>query len=161
MNLSMDERKKGHHTSIQKMQEEKAMSERVTGIGRGVTQQNCMQFVLMAQNEDSATQGHPDMRLATIMKQAELTQKMIKMKMSMWEKMIDIVAKEKIYKSIQGLFEQAEDLQTQLWDVGSEERVCNPIVLSVLSTVATSMGLSSGKISTKKTSGEVASDYNN
>jgi hypothetical protein len=38
--------------------------------------------------------------------------------------------------------------------VGSEERVCNPSVLSVLSTmVATSMGLSSGK-----TSGEVESE---
>ena len=46
---------------------------------------------------------------------------MIEMKMSMWEKMIDSVAKEKIYESIQGLFEQAEDLQTQLRDVGSEE----------------------------------------
>ena len=86
---------------------------------------------------------------------------MIEMKMSMWEKMIDSAAKEKLYESIQGLFEQAEDLQTQLQNVGLEERVCNPIVLSVLSTVATSMGLSSGKTSSGKTSGEVASYYNN
>ncbi len=161
MNLSVDERKKGSRASIQKMQEEKATSERVTGIRRGVTQQNCKQFCLMAQNKDSAAQAHHDMCLVTIMKRAELTQKMIEMKMSMWEKMIDSAAKEKIYESIQGLFEQAEDLQTQLQDVGLEVRVCNPIVLSVLSTVATSMGLSSGKTSSGKTSGEVASYYNN
>ena len=115
----------------------------------------------MAQNEDSAAQAHRDMRLVTIMKRAELTQKMIEMKMSMCEKMIDSVAKEKIYESIQGLFERAEDLQTQLQDVGSEERVCNPIVLRVLSTVATSMGLNFGKTSSGKTSGGVASDCNN
>jgi hypothetical protein len=131
------------------------MSERITGTERGVTQQKRMQFGLMAQNEEGAAQAHRDMRLVTIMKRAELTQKMIEMKMSMWEKTIDGAAKERIYESIQGLFDKAEDLQTQLQDVGSEERVCNPIVFSVLSKVATSMGLSSGK-----TSGEGESDYN-
>jgi hypothetical protein len=47
------------------------------------------------------------------------------------------------------------NLRKQLQEVGSEERVCNPIVLSVLSNIATSMGLSS-----LKTSGETESDYN-
>ena len=115
-----------------------------------------MQFGLMAQNKDSAAQVHHDMRLVTIMKRAELTQKMIEMKMSMWEKMIDGVGKERIYESIQDLFDKSEDLQTQLQDVGSEERVCNPIILSGLSNVAASIGLSSGK-----TSGKVESDYYN
>jgi hypothetical protein len=115
-----------------------------------------MQFGLMAQNKDSAAQAHCEMRLVTIMKRAELTQKMIEMKMIMWEKMIDGVAKERIYESIQDLFDKSEDLQTQLQDVGSEERVCNPIVLSVLSNVATSMGLSLGE-----TSGELDGDYYN
>ena len=138
------------------MQEEKATSERVTGNDRGITQQNCMQFGLMAQNEDSAAQAHRDLRVVTIMKRAELTQKMIQMKMTMWEKMVDGAAKERMYESIQELFVKSEDLETQLQDVGSEERVCNPIVLSVLSNVATSMGLSS-----LKTSGETESDYNN
>ena len=110
----------------------------------------------MVQNKDSAAQAHCDMHLVTIMKRAELTQKMIDMKMGMWEKMGDGAAKEKIYESIQDLFDKSEDLQTQLQDVGSEERVCNLIVLSVLSNVATSMGLSYGK-----TSGEVESDYYN
>ena len=68
----------------------------------------------------------------------------------------DGVAKEKIYESIQDLFDKSEDLQTHLQDVGSEERVCNPIILTVLSNNATSMGLSS-----RKTSGEVESDYYN
>ena len=151
----MEERKKGICASICKIQEEKATSERITGMGRSVTQQNRMQFGLMAQNKDSAAQAHRDMHLVTIMKRAKLTQKMTEMKMSMWEKMIDGAAKEKIYASIQGLFDKAEDLQTQLQDVGLEERVCNPIVLSVFSTVAISMGLSTGE-----TSGEVDSDYN-
>ena len=156
MNLSMEQRKKRSCTSIHKIQEEKATKGWVTGIGRGVIEQNCMQFGLMAQNKDSAAQVHHDMRLVTIMKRAELTQKMIEMKMSMWEKMIDGVGKERIYESIQDLFDKSEDLQTQLQDVGSEERVCNPIVLSVLSNFATSMGLSSGE-----TSGELESDYYN
>jgi hypothetical protein len=79
---------------------------------------------------------------------------MIQMKMTMWEKMVDGEDKDIIYESIHELFEKAEDLRTQLQEVGSEERVCNPIVLSVLSNVATSMGLSS-----LKTSGETESDY--
>jgi len=40
------------------------------------------------------------------MKRAELTQKMIEMKMSMWEKMIDGVVKERIYESIQDLVDK-------------------------------------------------------
>ena len=115
-----------------------------------------MQFGLMTQIKDSAVQAQRDMRVVTIMKRAELTQKMIEMKMSMKEKKIDGAAKERIHESIQDLFDKSEDVRNQLQDVGSEERVCNPIILSVLSNVATSMGLSSGK-----TSGEVESDYYN
>ncbi len=155
MNLSIEERKKGSRANIRKIQEEKAMSERVTGNDRGIIQQNRMQFGLMAQNEDSAAQAHRDLRVVTIMKRAELTQKMIQMKMTMWEKMVDGAAKETMYGSIHELFVKAEDLETQLQEVGSEERVCNPIVLSVLSNFATSMGLSS-----LKTSSETESDYN-
>jgi hypothetical protein len=155
MNLSMVERKKGSRASIRKIQEEKATLERVTGNDRGISQQNRMQFGLMAQNEDSAAQAHRDLRVVTIMKRAELTQKTIQMKMTMWEKMVDGEAKERMFESIQELFVKSEDLETMLQDVGSEERVSNPIVLSVLSNVATSMGLSS-----LKTSGESESDYN-
>jgi hypothetical protein len=41
----------------------------------------------------------------------------------------------------------------QLQEIGSQERVSNPIVVSVLSNVATSMGLSNAK-----TSGKVEGD---
>ncbi len=75
--------------------------------------------------------------------------------LTMWEKMFDGVAKERMYGLIHELFVKSEDLETQLQEVRSEERVCNPIVLSVLSNIATSMGLSS-----LKTSGESKSDYN-
>ncbi len=59
-------------------------------------------------------------------------------------------------ESIQDLFDKSEDLQTQLKDIGSEERISNRIVLSVLSNVAFSMRFETGK-----TSGEVESDYGN
>jgi len=93
----MEERTKGSCTSIRKIQEEKAVIERVTRIAGGVTQQNHMQFGLMVQNEDSVAQAHRDMRFVTILNRVEWTQKMIDMKMSMWEKMGDGAAKEKIY----------------------------------------------------------------
>ena len=56
-----------------------------------------MQFGLMAQNKDSAAQAHRDMQLVMIMKRAELTQKMIEIKMSMWEKMDSGVCKHKFW----------------------------------------------------------------
>ena len=132
----MEERTKGSHESIHKIQEEKAVIEHVTWIGRGVTKQNRMQIGVMAQNEDiSATQAHCNMHVVTTMKRAELTQKMIEMQISMRENMGDGAAKEKTYESIQDLFDKSEDLQTQLQDVGLEERVSNPIVLSVFSNL--------------------------
>ncbi len=101
----------------------------------------------MAQNEDSAAQAHRHMQLVTIMKRAELTQKMLQIKMSMWEKMGSGVFKDKILESIEYLFSQLEDLQMQLQEIGSQERVSNPIVMSVLSNVATSTGLTNRKLS--------------
>ena len=65
MNLSIVERQKGSRVNIHKIQEEKATLERVTGNARGITQQNRMQFGLMAQNEDSAAQAHRDLRVVT------------------------------------------------------------------------------------------------
>ena len=85
----------------------------------------------MAQNKDRAAQAHRDMRLVRIMKRAELTQKMIEIKMSMWEKMGSGVFKDKILESIENLFVQLEDLQTQLQEIGLQECVSNPIVVSV------------------------------
>ncbi len=69
---------------------------------------------------------------------------------------MDGAAKERMYESIQELFVKSEDLETKLQEVGSEERVCSPIVLSVLSNVATSMGLRS-----LKTTGDTEGDYDN
>ncbi len=109
-----------------------------------------MQFGLMVQNEDSVAQTHRDMHQVTIMKRAEMTQKMIEMKMSLyvgedgqWGGGVNY----KIYESIENLFAQSEDLQMQLQKIGSQKHVSNPIVLNVLSNVATSMGLSNAKMS--------------
>ncbi len=46
----------------------------------------------------------------TIMKRAELTQNMLEIKMSMWEKMGSGVFKDKILESIENLLSQSEDL---------------------------------------------------
>ena len=83
----------------------------------------------MVQNKDRAAQAHRDMRLVRIMKRAELTQKMIEIKMSMWEKMGSGVFKDKILESIENLFVQLEDLQTQLQEIGLQECVSNPIIV--------------------------------
>ena len=74
----------GGCASIKRAQEEKATNEHVAGNERGITQQNWMQFGLMVQNEDSVAQTHRDMHQVTIMKRAEMTQKMIEMKMSLY-----------------------------------------------------------------------------
>jgi hypothetical protein len=44
MNLSKDEKKKGGRSSFCKVQDKKAANERSAGIGRGISQQNQMQF---------------------------------------------------------------------------------------------------------------------
>jgi hypothetical protein len=106
-----------------------------------------MQLGLMAQNKDSAAQAHHKVYIVTIIKRVELTQKTIEIKMSMWEKMGDGTAKDRLFESIQELFEKSEGLQTQLQDIGLEEWVSSPIVLNILSNVSSSMGLSGGKTS--------------
>ena len=60
---------------------------------------------------------------------------------------ISFSSKDRLFESIQDLFDKSEDLQTQLKDIGSEERKSNRIVLSVLSI--------SMRLETGKTSGEV------
>jgi hypothetical protein len=51
------ERKNGGRASICKMQEERAKIDCAIGIDRGILQQNCVTFGLMAQNEDNADQA--------------------------------------------------------------------------------------------------------
>jgi hypothetical protein len=65
----------GGQARICKMQEERATIDRAISIDRGILQQNCVTFGLMALNKDNADQAHRDMRLATIMKRINTTQK--------------------------------------------------------------------------------------
>jgi hypothetical protein len=118
-------------------------------------------FGLMAQNEDNADQAHRDMRLATIMKCIVTTQKVIDWKMMMWERMVDVTTKDSLFVSISSLMDRVEDLNSQLEAIGEETHTGNPIVLSVLSNAAKSMGLSNvdSRPAGKKTSGESNSDY--
>ncbi len=70
-----EERKNGGQASICKMQEERTTIDCAVGIDRGILQQNCVTFGLMAQNKDNADQAHRDLRLATIMKRIDTTKK--------------------------------------------------------------------------------------
>jgi hypothetical protein len=143
------------------MQEERATIDCAVGIDRGILQQNHVTFGLMAQNKDNFDQAHRDMRLATIMKSVNTTQKMIEFKMTLWERMLDITTKDSLFVSISSLMDKLEDLNSQLEAIGKETRTGNPIVLSVLSNAAASMGLSNvdSRPAGKKTSGESGSDY--
>jgi hypothetical protein len=60
--LDKDKRKKGARASIRKLQEEQAVIELVVSTGRGISQQNWVTFVLMAQNKDNADQEICDWR---------------------------------------------------------------------------------------------------
>ncbi len=81
--MDREARKNGGRASICKMQEERSTIDCSVGINRGILQQNCVTFGLMAQNKDNAGQAHRDMRLAMVMKCINTTQKMIEFKMSM------------------------------------------------------------------------------
>ncbi len=75
--MDKEERKNGGQASIRKMQEERATIDKAICIDRGILQQNCVTFELMAQSKDNADQAHRDMRLETEMKLIDATQKMI------------------------------------------------------------------------------------
>jgi hypothetical protein len=85
---------------------------------------------------------------------------MIEFKMTLWERMLDITTKDSLFVSISSLMDKLEDLNSQLEAIGKETRTGNPIVLSVLSNAAASMGLSNvdSRPAGKKTSGESDSD---
>ncbi len=156
-----EERQNGGRASIRKMQEEYTTIGPAVGIDKGTSQQNCVMFGLMAQNKDNADQAHRDMRLATIIKCIGTTQKMINWKMTMWEQMVDVTTKDGLFVSISSLMDKVEDLNSQLEAIGEEMPTGNPIVLSVLSNAAASMGLSKvdSRPAGKKTREERNSDY--
>ncbi len=159
--MDKEERKNGGRASIHKMQEDCATIDRVVCIDRGILQQNHVTLGLMAQNKDNADQAHRNMRLATIMKRINTTQKMIDWKMTIWEWMVDVTTKDSLFVSISSLMDKVEDLNSQLEAMGEEMRTGNPNVLNVLLNAAKSMGLSNvdSKPAGKKTSGESDSNY--
>jgi hypothetical protein len=86
--------------------------------------------------------------------------KMIEFKMTLWELILDITTKDSLFVSITLLMDEMEDLNSQLEAIGEETHTGKPIVLSVLSNAAASMGLSNvdSRPAGKKTSGESDSD---
>jgi hypothetical protein len=78
-----------------------------------------MTFGLMAQNKGNADQAHRDMmRLVTVMKRIKTTPKMIELKMTMWERMIDVSTKDSLFVSIALLMDKVKELNRQLEAIG-------------------------------------------
>jgi hypothetical protein len=60
----------------------------------------------------------------------------------MWERMVEVTTKDGLLVSISSLMDKVEELNSQLEAIGEEMHTENPIVLSVLSNAAASIGLS-------------------
>ncbi len=78
------------------------------------TQTHRVTIGVMTQHKDNANQAHRDMRLATVMKRINKTQKVIVIKMTMWERMGDVPTKDGLFLYITSLIDKVEDLNTQL-----------------------------------------------
>ncbi len=75
--------------------------------------------------------------------------------------MVDNTSKDSLCVSISSLMDKVENLNSQLEAIGEETCTGNPIVLSVLSNAAESMGLSNvdSRSAGKKTSSKSDCDY--
>jgi hypothetical protein len=103
---------------------------------RGMTMQTRMQCTFMAQNEDDANQCHSKMRMMMLTKQIESTERLIKFKMKMLERMgVDS------FDGINNLMDKLEQMNVNLEIMMGEVQSINPIVGKVLENAAKSMGL--------------------
>ncbi len=98
--------------------------------------QTRMQCTFMAQNEDDANQCHSKMRMMMLTKQIESTERLIKFKMKMLERMgVDS------FDGINNLMDKLEQMNVNLEIMMGEVQSINPIVGKVLENAAKSMGL--------------------
>ena len=82
---------------MRKEEEKRNAIDCVVGIERGVSQQSRTTFCLMAQNEESATQAHRDMRMTGIMKRIETNTQLVKICMSLWKELDKGEVKDKMF----------------------------------------------------------------
>ena len=100
-----------------------------------------MQCAFMAQNEDDAVQRHRDLRMVMLTKSIESTERLVDLKMKMYDRMGEAGGDTYSLTGINLLMEKLEQLNADLETMVSEVRLTNPIVGNVLDNAKIAMGL--------------------
>ena len=100
-----------------------------------------MQCAFMAQNEDNAVQRHCDLRIVMLTKSIESTERLVDLKMKMYDRMGEAGCDTYSLTAINLLMEKLEQLNADLETMVSEVRLTNPIVGNVLDNAKIAMGL--------------------
>ena len=140
-NHTVAERKEGSRKAQRKVNTERADTDREVGIDRGMTQNARMQCAFMAQNEDDAIQRHRDLRMVMLTKSIESTERLVDLKMKMYDRMGEAGGDTYSLTGINVLMEKLEQLNADLEKMVSEVRFTNPIVGNVLDNAKIAMGL--------------------
>jgi len=106
-----------------------------------MTQSARMQCAFMAQNEDDAIQRHRDLRMVMLTKSIESTERLVDLKMKMYDRMGEAGGNTYSLTGINVLMEKLEQLNADLETMVAEVRYTNPIVGNVLDNAKIAMGL--------------------
>jgi hypothetical protein len=100
-----------------------------------------MQCAFMAQNKDNAVQRHRDLLMVMLTKSIESTERLVDLKMKMYDRMGEAGGDTYSLTGINLLMEKLEQLNADLETMVSEVRRTNPIVGNVLDNAKITMGL--------------------
>ena len=95
----------------------------------------------MTQNEDDAVQCHRDMRMVMLTKSIESTERLVELKMKMYDRMGVEGSETTSLTAINLLIKKLEQLNADLVSMVLEVRLTNPIVGNVLDNAKIAMGL--------------------
>jgi hypothetical protein len=95
----------------------------------------------MAQNKDDAVQRHRDLRMVMLPKSIESTERLVDLKMKMYDRMGEAGSDTYSLTAINKHMEKLEQLNTDLETMVSEVRLTNPIVGNVLDNAKIAIGL--------------------
>ncbi len=140
-NRTVAERKEGSRKAQRKVNTERANTNREVGIDRGMTIYARMQCAFMAQNKDDAVQRHRDLRMVMLTKSIESTERLVDLKMKMYDRMGEAGGDTYSLTGINLLMEKLEQLNADLETMVSEVMLTNPIVGNVLDNAKIAMGL--------------------
>ncbi len=141
-NRTVEERKEGSKKAQRKVNTERANTDREVGIDRGMTMNARMQCAFMSQNEDDAVQRHRDLRMVMPTKSIKSTERLVDLKMKMYDRMGEVGSDTYSLMAINLLMEKLQQLNADLETMVSEVRLTNPIVGNLLGiAIIATMGL--------------------